>query len=137
MGSYANTECVKDNLTGLIWEGKTATGDRASSNSYTNYGDSRSADASAYVTAVNTAGLCGYSNWRLPTRDELQALVDYSVASPEPTVDATWLPNTRVSAYWTSSPYLGSAAKAWSVNFTNGFVSNNARSDKLLLRLVR
>lgn len=137
VGSYASTECVKDNLTGLVWEGKTTAGDRASSNSYTNYGDSRSADASAYVTTVNAAKLCGYSNWRLPTRDELQALVDYSVASPEPTVDATWLPNTGVSAYWSSSPYLGSAAKAWSVNFANGFVSNNARSGKLLLRLVR
>lgn len=137
VGSYANTECVKDNLTGLVWEGKTTTGDRASSNSYTNYGDSRSADASAYVTTVNAAKLCGYSNWRLPTRDELQALLDYSVASPEPTVDAAWLPNTGASAYWTSSSYLGSSAKAWSVNFANGFVSNNARSGKLLLRLVR
>jgi hypothetical protein len=137
VGSYANTECVKDNLTGLVWEGKTASGDRASSNSYTNYGDNRSADADAYVTTVNAAKLCGYSNWRLPTRDELQALVDYSVTSPEPTVDVTWLPNTGASAYWTSSSYLGSSTKAWSVNFANGFVSNNARSGKLLLRLVR
>lgn len=137
VGSYASTECVKDNLTGLVWEGKTTAGDRASSNSYSNYGDSRSADASAYVTAVNTSQLCGYSNWRLPTRDELQALVDYSVASPGPGVDTTWFPNTVAASYWSASAYLGSTAKAWYVSFANGNVNSDARSVKLQLRLVR
>lgn len=137
IGSYASTECVKDNLSGLVWEGKTATGVRASSNSYSNYGDNRSGDASAYVIAVNAAKLCGYANWRLPTRDELQALVDYSVASPNPTIDATWFPNTAAASYWSTSSYLGSSAKAWSVSFANGSVSNSARSGRLQLRLVR
>ena len=137
VGSYASTECVKDNLTGLVWEGKPTVGDRASSNSYSNYGDSRSADASAYVTAVNAAKLCGYSNWRLPTRAELQALLDYSVASPSPSVDTTWFPNTGAAAYWSASPYLGTSTKAWAVNFANGYVSSDTRSVKLQLRLVR
>ena len=121
----------------MVWEGKTTLGDRASSNSYSNYGDSRSGDTSAYVTAVNAAKLCGYSNWRLPTSEELQALVDYSVLNPDPSVDATWFPNTMAAPYWTASPYLGSAAKAWSVNFANGYVNSSARSGKLPVRLVR
>ena len=137
VGSYASSECVKDKLSGLVWEGKTTTGERASSNSYSNYGDSRFGDASTYVTAVNAAKLCGYSNWRLPTRDELQALVDYSVVSPNATIDATWFPNTVAASYWSASSYLGSSAKAWSVSFANGSVSNSARSGKLQLRLVR
>ena len=137
VGSYASTECVKDTLTGLVWEGKPTLGDRASSNSYSNFGDGRSADASAYVTAVNTSKLCGYSNWRLPTRDELQALVDYSVASPSPGVDTTWFPNTATGSYWSASAYLGSTAKAWYVSFANGTVSSDTRSVKLPLRLVR
>ena len=137
VGSYATTECVKDNLSGLVWEGKPTAGERASGNNYSNYGDSSSADASGYVTVVNTAKLCGYSNWRLPTSEELQALVDYSVVNPDPSVDATWLPNTVASPYWTATPYLGSSAKAWSVNFANGYVSSSARSGKLPVRLVR
>jgi len=137
VANYASTECVKDNLTGLVWEGKTTLGDRASTNSYSNYGDSRGADASAYVTAVNAAKLCGYSNWRLPTSEELQALVDYSVVNPDPGVDATWLPNTMAAPYWTASAYLGSSTKAWYVNFANGYVSSSARSGKLPVRLVR
>ena len=137
VGSYATTECVMDNLTGLVWEGKTALGDRASTNSYSNYGDSRSADASAYVAAVNAAKLCGYSNWRLPTSEELHALVDYSVVNPDPNLDMTWFPNGLGAPYWTASAYLGSTAKAWSVNFANGYVSSSARSAKLPVRLVR
>jgi hypothetical protein len=137
VSSYATTECVKDNLTGLVWEGKPTTGERASGNNYSNYGDSSSADASAYVTIVNTAKLCGYSNWRLPTSDELRALLDYSVVNPDPNLDVTWFPNTLPSPYWTSSPYLGSSSKAWAVNFANGYVSSSTRSGKLPVRLVR
>ena len=35
-GFYAKTECVKDNLTGLVWEGKTASGSRLGTSTYTN-----------------------------------------------------------------------------------------------------
>ena len=36
-GTYDLTECVKDNSTGLIWEGKPTSGDRSTDNTYTNY----------------------------------------------------------------------------------------------------
>ena len=36
-GLFAKEECVQDNNTGLIWEGKPTTGTRAASNTYTNY----------------------------------------------------------------------------------------------------
>ncbi len=137
VGSYASTDCVKDNLTGLVWEGKTTSGERTNTNSYSNYGDNRAGDASSYVVAVNAASLCGFTDWRLPTRDELQGLVDYSVANPSPTLDATWFPNAVVGWYWSASPYLGSSSKAWYVSFANGYVSSNARSGKLQVRLVR
>lgn len=150
VGDYAITECVKDNITGLIWEGKTATGTRAGSNTYTNYhssyyGTQAQMDAVTntygYVAAVNAAGLCGASDWRLPTPDELQSLVDYGVAYPGPTIDATWLPNTRGTTlsegYWSSAPYIGEANGAWGVNFGYGFVGSNFRYNRLAVRLVR
>jgi hypothetical protein len=81
--------------------------------------------------------LCGATDWRLPTADELQGLVDYGVAYPGPTIDATWFPNTQGNAFWSSSPYVGRANGAWYVSFGYGYVSNSDRSNTYYVRLVR
>lgn len=139
--------CVQDNVTGLMWEVKTTDGLlRDLAKTYTNY-DSLATYTQAQIDAatnsvgfknsVNTQGLCGYSDWRLPTADELQSIVDYGVASPGPTVDATWFPNTQGSAFWSSSPYAGYPADAWYVDFGYGFVFSDFRSNSNHVRLVR
>jgi len=104
-GFYARTECVQDNVTGLMWEGKEASGLRAGSNTYTNYDDATqpqkrmgintfvnptqdeidaATNSMGYVAYVNSIALCGHTDWRLPAVDELQSIVDYSVAHPGP-----------------------------------------------------
>lgn len=109
VGSYSKEECVKDNITGLTWEGKPTTGLRAAGNTYTNnLGDNDHPDGvSAYVAAVNAAGLCGYSNWRLPTLDELLSIVDYGVNSFGLAIDSAWFPNTQLeNSYLTDDRFV-------------------------------
>ncbi|MDP2903835.1 MAG: DUF1566 domain-containing protein [Methylovulum sp.] len=137
--------CVKDNVTGLIWENKTAGGGlHDGDNGYTNYSADygsgnlgQASDASGFVAAVNQQGLCGSKAWRLPSADELQSLVDYGVAYPGPTIDTAFFPNTQNNAFWSSSPNVGNTDYAWYVNFSNGNVSNGNRSGSLPVRLVR
>lgn len=137
--NFPKTACVKDNITGLVWEGKPADGGyRDFRKTYTNYGDGRIGDASAYVAAVNAAGLCGATDWLLPTVDELQGIVNYGVAAPGPSIDATWFPNTQRLSFLSSSPYVGDANNAWAVDFTNGHVGYINRANYTLpVRLVR
>ena len=137
VGSFAVTECVKDNISGLTWEGKpTDSRTRHATNKYTHRDDIRGRDVSNYVAAVNAASLCGYTNWRLPTADELQTLVDYSVDSG-PTIDGTWFPNTQQSFYWSATIYAQSSGFAWVVNFGSGGVGVDNQRDEVHVRLVR
>lgn len=116
---YDRTECVKDNVTGLVWEGKPSTGVRAGDNAYTNFNDGRTGDTSAYVVMVNQMKLCGFTDWRLPTLDELHSLVDYSIvpslANLKFQIDEDWLP-TNIVATSARVDYPGSVYWAGTQN---------------------
>ena len=155
-GLYDKTECVQDNNTGLVWEGKTASPatSRLETGTYTNFDDANSAqkyNGSAYVNptqadldastnsigyknAVNTSALCGYTDWRLPTTEELQGIL---ASSGSPRIDTTWFPNTQAAIYWSSSPYVGNSNGAWYVYFSYGSVGGYNRYGSLHVRLVR
>ena len=136
-GNFAKTACVKDNITGLVWEGKEASGTRSVNGLYTNLGTSAATDVSGYVAAVNALALCGYSDWRLPMPYELQTLVSYGRVNP--TVDTAWFVTTQAGRYWTSTAdvYAPSPPSAWFVNFFDGRVYVATRPSNLGVRLVR
>ena len=50
-----------------------------------------------YKNSVNTSALCGFTDWRMPTVDELVGILDRSQATSYPKIDSTWFPNTRLS----------------------------------------
>jgi Protein of unknown function (DUF1566)/Bacterial Ig-like domain len=126
--------CVTDNVTGLMWEVKTDDGGlRDKDNTYTN--EVVGGTASTFVTSVNSAGLCGFNDWRLPSVEELQSIVDYGAFNPS--IDTTWFPNTVNSYYRASSPFVSDPAYAWGVWFTYGYVDYALRINGYFVRLVR
>ena len=148
--AYTTTpwHCVKDNVTGLIWEVKTTDGGvRDAGHTYTWYNstgindggdpgvanggtcvDGSNCDTEKYVAAVNAIGLCGRTDWRLPKVEELLSLLDYSVAYPFIAIDTAYFPNT-MSIYWSASPYADSVSRAWSVGF-------DSRTDMINQKIV-
>jgi Protein of unknown function (DUF1566) len=156
---YDKTECVRDNATGLIWEGKTDDGGlRDKDNSYTNYDDPESfqitgdglrkptqtqidsaSNSVGFTQAVNATNLCGFANWRLPTKSELSSIA----TTTYPFINEAWFSVSTSgtgSNYWTSSHYStdpNDDTANWAVTFSSGLVNGWYRWYEHKVRLVR
>jgi hypothetical protein len=80
------------------------------------------ADAASYCSALGLSG----ATWRLPKMKELVTIVDFSVASPAPTIDSTAFPGTPANDFWSATPYAGAQGNAWFVSFNTGYSDYSA-----------
>ena len=119
--------CVKDNVSRLIWENKTA------NNAKNLYSFS---DTQKLVSEQNQKKLCGLSNWRLPQIQELQNIVDYSFPFPEPAIDLTFFPNATNQIYWSATSYAKNDADAWGIYFDDGRVFEQTKTTQAAIRLI-
>ena len=120
--------CVRDNVTGLIWEVKTTTGTHA----ITVKGTWQNRNTLADTT--NTEGLCGITDWRVPSLTELLTIVNNGRQNPA--FDLPRFPNGKSQSYWTSDPISGVATNAWTVNFFAGIGNSKAKTSNFQVRLV-
>ena len=131
-----NWGCTKDLVTGLVWEIKTSDGGLRDYRSTYLQGD-----VGAYVSQVNSQGLCGSSNWRVPTVHELASIVNANVGSPGLALDVNWFPNTlnvpgQGASYMASNLY-SAFGDYWGVSFEDGYVGPNMVTNAYPVRLVR
>lgn len=87
----------------------------------------------AFVNRVNQAGYCGATNWRLPTREELNSIVDYEAS---PRIDTSYFPLVQSNYYWTSVPYAYLNKHIWAINFQYGGGSPWEKQYNFPVRLV-
>ncbi len=157
MSSGASSwSCVRDNVTGLIWEVKTNDGglrDRDWSYSWHNpapasnggsagypnggaCGGAIACDTLGYTQAVNRTGLCGAGDWRLPSRQELLSIVDRNGSGL--TIDTNYFADLGPTLrYWSSSPNAANADLAGVVLFSGGSAGGDYKSNANPVRLVR
>jgi hypothetical protein len=152
LSSLANGACVQDNVTGLVWEGKTTSGLHAAASTYTwlastgaNGGAAGTSnggvctgsgcDTEKFIAAVNAEATCGFTDWRLPTADELGGIVDAG-ATVAPAIRPQFA-NQAAAAYWSASPKAGDSAGAWALDFNSGAIGALAKSTASRIRLVR
>jgi hypothetical protein len=146
--------CTQDNITGLMWEVKTTSGLRSYTSTYSWYNSNAATngvvagtanggtcsggtgcDTEKFVSDVNSASLCTYTDWRMPSQRELLTLV---VADGSyPSIDSTYLPNTQGVSFWSGSSYVSNPNNAWYVSFGNGGIGYTFKEYYLYVRLVR
>jgi pimeloyl-ACP methyl ester carboxylesterase len=166
LGSGPNDwACTYDSTTQLMWEVKTTDGGLRDRNWSYSWYDSNSPDGNKgtasggncktagrcdtekFTQDVNTQGLCGSKDWRMPNRDELNALVYCSTGrssinwcndgSQKPTIDSSYFPNTPASWFWSSSLSAGNSYRAWEIFFYGGYDGVNPKESDAQVRLVR
>ncbi len=150
--SAENWAMVRDEVTGLVWEEKHSLGGGANysdpndaDNLYTWY-DNNSAtnggtpgtpgngtDTMDVINTLNAINYGSHSDWRLPTRAELQSLVNYS--NFDPANNTVFFPDTQAFGYWSSSP--GETVYAWYIDFYEGIVSTQGKDAAIYVRAVR
>ena len=172
-------QCVRSNDTQLTWEVKSNDGGmRDGNHTYSWYSagianlilGSGNKDGGAclhsdcdthdYIERVNQQQLCGISDWRLPTTEELATIVHDTAQATK--VDRRYFPNTRSYYYWSNTVYADfydpdeyahfpavQAFQYWSeilsindyslmtsVNFLNGLPYGARKSRNYHIRLV-
>lgn len=73
--------------------------------------------------------------WRLPTRQELESLLDLS--RHDPAIDTSRYPDAKSCAYWTGTPCAWNSAGRWVVDFGYGGVDGPYRDSHACVRAVR
>jgi Protein of unknown function (DUF1566) len=149
--------CVKDNVTHLLWEGKTndnglhdmdwtyswynpkTDGEGGEQNAAGQCMNTTNCNTDAYVKAVNKVGWCGYKDWRMPTRMELMGLV--SLDRIKPALDQKYFPESNIAVFWSlsRSTYDGffGGNRAWYVDFGDGSAYWDHKYLGFHVRLVR
>lgn len=151
--------CVKDNVTGLLWEQKTDDGgiqdkdnryDWYNSNASINGGYAGSEGESstdtyhsckgsqcnteAFIAKLNEKNYCGYNDWRLPSYHELMSIVDYS--GVQPTINPIFI-GQQGGYYWTSTPHAEYSSDALVVDFFRGSSYQIPKTNTSYVRAVR
>lgn len=156
---FAGTpSCIRDNVTGLIWEIKTTTGLRAHTHTFTwfNDGDLNGGNEGAqtstatscftnstltncntqeYIAAVNNTGMCGGHDWRLPTVNELVSILNYSQTEDKMALGGNnsqlWPNHAKTSTpYWTSLSAIFGVADSESPEALSAWVVNLSSGDE-------
>ena len=89
-------------------------------------------DWAAALNAADQAELAGLSNWRLPNRNELNALVESRCH--DPAINGEIFPDAPALDFWTSSPAQGESV--WQINFAQGELLTRPAAETAAVRLV-
>ena len=115
-------EVVTDRVTGLTWQ---------------RHEDGKKRTWREAMDYCENLTIGGYPDWRLPTKKELQSIIDYSFFGPA--LDTACFPYSyqRDDYYWSATIRVFLSVFAWKVSFWDGQVKISNEGDYNYVRAVR
>jgi len=121
LGSLNAKDVILDTSTNLLWQ------DAAENKSLSiTYKESQEYCAKLVIAE--------YSDFRIPTLQELQSIIDYNNYKPAIINGFNYAPN---ETYWSSTPSAKDNAFLWNINFTKGHSSTSAKYYDRHIRCVQ
>jgi hypothetical protein len=103
---------VTDEVTHLMWQQASSASGGAK-----NDGNLTWDEAKAYCIA---SMIGGHHDWRLPSLIELISIVDYSIGTPGPTINAAAFPGVGINFLGSATELAGTPSEAWYVYLYEG-----------------
>jgi hypothetical protein len=134
--SYAaGDDTVTDNVTHLVWQNNVPATYPACSGTFAMSGDTCTwEEAKAYCASQELSTSLGGTGWRLPTKIELESLVDRTRSNPA--IDPTFATLAGPYMYWTASPHVGVSGNVHFVDFSSGATGSFPTSNSYRVRCV-
>jgi Protein of unknown function (DUF1566)/Carboxypeptidase regulatory-like domain len=104
---------VRDTGNGLLWVKDAGKGGKM--------------DWNAAMNMAKQFSFAGFSDWRLPTKNELRTLAAYGGKIPAEKLNSDVFTNVQADSYWSSNDE-GNNLYAWAVNMKDGKVVNDNKS---------
>jgi PKD repeat protein len=116
IGTGAESECITDNLTGLMWARNGNLNGKRTWYEAINY--------------ANNLTLCGYSDWHLPNVNELESLINADEPSTAAWLNIQGFNNIQSNNYWTSTTFFTApdTSTSWCVHMTGGQMDRGTKS---------
>ncbi|MBN1766883.1 MAG: DUF1566 domain-containing protein [Prolixibacteraceae bacterium] len=105
---------TKDVNTGLMWEIKSDKNEAINPvNEIYNLNE-----AYEFIDKLNKYSYGGFSDWRMPNREELRSIVLYN--DEIPAIDTQFFPDTQTDFYWSNNNYAPNKNMQWGIYFGYG-----------------
>ena len=119
--------CIRDNVTGLVWQYSyaDASGDQVSFS-----------DAESNVNTANNDALCGLTNWRIPSVDELYGLIDLNTSMPLDSDYFLFFAGYKYNDFWASNVDVTNSSNYWRVRAAEASLSTLGSTNKQFSILV-
>ncbi|MBN2381571.1 DUF1566 domain-containing protein [bacterium] len=106
---------VMDNNTGLVWEVKSP---HPTDLNFQGHVYTWAEACETFIIRLNQQKYGGYSDWRLPNKEELRTIVNYN--GQVPAIDPEYFPECLPAFYWSADIYGADPRLAWGIYFGYG-----------------
>jgi len=132
-----SNDVITDKLTGLMWPRRADTPTVSGNETCTGGIMSWTNAISTYVDCLNSEHYLGYTDWRMPNRNEMASLINIEASNPTTWLNTQGFVSFASGSYLTSTSDLVTPGNAWIATLSTGKVVSDGKGVAYYVHPVR